>query len=334
MENNLRSKSVSFKNQVELDLPDQTNSLILDNRLDLSFETQPSARFKQKILFYDQSIAQHFDNSLQEEQYLLAGLDNPPEQEWYDQEGQITQEAAWIRHDLYTQPPEAAWRQLFSQGFEQVPLGSTWNEFKLESNEYLNWQHFLITTSSSSGFFYGRLASPERADLMQLLRQAYKVDFEKARSFYQDGRLFYEYQVGFDQAALGSAFVYYFNAHISESNDLEKLDLDPNLVSNIFQLEGLSHKLVVDVQARQITNIEYPLSIGPGWLARSLTEDFVIVPLFSPIVQDAVLGSSLPLKVRTQVVAQNQYLVFSAPTGVIRTEDAQREETENGETAN
>ena len=334
IENNLSSRSVSFETQIELDLPDQASPLILDNRLDLSFETQPSAHFKHQILFYDHNIAQQTDAYLQTEQYLLAGLENPPEQEWYAQEGQITQEAVWIRHDLYAQPPDDNWHQLFGRSFVQVPLGAAWSEFKLDDNEYLDWQHFLMTTSSSSGFFYGRMNSQERAGLMELLRQAYKVDFAQVRSFSQNGRQLYEYQVSFDQVALGRAFVYYFNAHISDSNDFEKLELPPNLLNNIFQFEGLTHKLVVDVRARQIAYIEYPISISPGWFARDLTDDFVVVPLFSPIVRDAVLKNFLPLRARTRIVAQNQHLVFPVPTGVIRTEDAQREETDNGESAN
>ena len=333
IENNLSSRSVSFETQIEFDSPDQSGELILDNRLDLSFETQPSAHFKHQILFYDHNIAQQTDASLQTEQYFLAGLEKPPEQEWYAQEGQITQEAVWIRHDLYTQPPNDNWNRLFGQSFVQVPLGAAWKEFKLDDNEYLDWQRFLMATSSSSGFFYGRLNSQERAGLMELLRQAYKVDFTQARSFSENGRQLYEYQVSFDQAALGRAFVYYFNAHISDSNDLEKLELPPNLLNNIFRFEGLTHKLVVDVRARQIAYIDYPIAISPGWSARDLTEDFVVVPLFSPIVRDAVLQNFLPLRVRTRIVAQNQRLVFPVPAGVLRTEDAQPEEIDSGESA-
>ena len=312
VEDNLSSRSVSFETRVWLDLPEQADVLLLDNRLDMNFETG-GAYFRQKTLFYDSSISKHYSNPLQLAQYSRAGLETPPDQEWYEQECYITRAGAWARHDLYTRPAQDDWRQLFASGSETPPWGEEWQNFDLNVNNFLSWQHFLMISGTSGGFFYGHLNDVNaRAELLSLLHRAYKVDFSRTRSFRRHGRPFYEYQVGFDQALLGQAFVYYFNAHAEAIGLEERLDLTPDQAANIFLVEDSSHTVVIDAWSARIASIEHPLEIGPGWLAQGLTEDFVVVPLLSPIIGDATLKTRLPLTVKTSIAAQDQRLDFEA----------------------
>ena len=314
VEDNLSSRSVSFETRVWLDLPEQADVLLLDNRLDLNFETG-GAYFQQKTLFYDSSISEHYSNPLQLAQYSQAGLDTPPAEEWYEQECYITRLGAWARHDLYSRPALDNWHQLFGSGSEEPPWGGDWQNFDLAGNNFLSWQHFLMISSTSGGFFYGHLDdAATRAELLSLLHRAYKVDFSRTRMFRRYGRPFYEYQVEFDQAALGQAFVYYFNAHAEAIGLKGRLNLTPDQAANIFKVEYLSHTIVIDAWSDRIVSIEHPLKIGPGWLAQGLTEDFVVVPLLSPIIGDAILETRLPLTVKTSVAAQNQRLDFEAPS--------------------
>ena len=314
VENNLNSQSVSFETRVWLDLPEQADALLLDSRLDLDFEAG-GAYFFQKTLFYDASISEYYSNPLQLAQYSQAGLEAPPAQEWYEQECQITPLAAWARHDLYTQPLRDDWRQLFGGGFQDPPWGGDYQRFDFSDDNFLSWQHFLMVTASSSGFFYGRLDGDARAELLSLLRRAYKVDFNRTQVFRRHGRPFYEYQVGFDQVALGQAFVYYFNAHAEAIGLEEKLNLTPDQASNIFLVEDSSHTVIIDAWSEQVVSLEHPLEIGPGWLAQGLSEDFIVAPLLSPIIGDAALAAQLPLTVKTSIAAQNQRFYFEAPAG-------------------
>ena len=312
VEGNLRSKSVSMQTEIRLDLPDRPKSLVLENQWEMAFGAVPAAQFNQRALFYDQLFAQQ-RNDNQLEQLSQAQASQLPEQVWYHQAVRVRPSAVWARQSLSAEPAvdDDGWRNFFSDGTEDPVIDGDWKSFEVE--EAVRWQHFLMTAASYSGFFYGRLDNPsQRAEVMEQLRQAYRVDFEQSRSLRRQGRLLYEYRVAFDQAALGQAFISYFNFHLAASGS-EALFLSPDLAANIFLFEELEHTVLIDAAARQITGIQQPLSINPGWVARGLSDSFVVAPFLAPVVGNAFLEDGLPLSIETRLIAQNQHLEIAPP---------------------
>ena len=319
VEGNLRSKSVSLQTEVRLDLPDRPGSLVLEDRWEMVFGEAPQARLSQQALFYDRLFSQQTGSDWLE-QLGEERLEQLPEQVWYGQSTRIRPEAVWASHDLSARPPvdDDGWLELFSDGTEVPAVGGGWRKFS--GTEAAQWQHFLMATASYSGFFYGRLDNPlQRAEVMEHLRQAYRVDFEKVRSVQRQGRLLYEYRVAFDQQALGRAFISYFNLHLAAS-EADDLRLPPELAANVFLLEGIEHTVLIDARTRQITGISQPISIGPGWFVRELTGSFIVAPLLAPVVGNASFEGAQSLSLETRLVSQNQRLEVLAPV-VGREED-------------
>ena len=312
VENNLDSRSVSLETEVWLGLPEEADILLLNNSLEMDFR-HGGLRFQQETLFYGENVPGQYVNPLQLEQYHQAGLAEPPAEEWYEQECYILPAGVWARHDLYTRPSQADWSRLFGGSEENPPWGGGWRRFGLDGNNFLSWQHFLMISATSGGFFHGSLPPEERAEVVRLLKQAYEVDFSRTRTFRRSGRPFHEYQVSFDQAALGRAFVYYFNAQAEAIGLEERLSLGSEQTANIFQVRDISHTVVIDAWSGRITKIEHPLEIGPGWLAQGLSEDFVVSPLLSPIIANAALDPESSLTVITRTAAQDRRLDLDPP---------------------
>ena len=326
LDNNLNSQSVILETKTEIDLPGSDNRILLDNNLALSFAPEVATKFDQKILSYDQLLASYYVNPQQVDTYGVFGVEDLPPQEWYEQNSYSFNDLIYARHDLYTEPRQDDWRDNFNDGFKSLPLGETWYKKISEEDLKAHFQYFLMFSVASDGFLYGKIEPSARAEIMEELKGAYKIDFETVKSSRKDGRLYYEYDVRLDYGQLGVAFLEYLNANIADED--KKLVFNEEEARKTFAgQQDTNYKVLIDVWARQITQIRYPYMVRPIISQQIDPEDFSISPHFSAIIRDFIINTNLKINVTTNILSQNHRLNLEQPTGAIDLGD-QAEESE------
>lgn len=314
IDNNLNSQSVILDTKVLVDLPQKKDLVVLDNQLSLSFAPDVGSSFRQQILTYDKTIAKH--NNQESDTAESQAKTNHLNKQWYEQNSSSFNNSVYFKHSVYGQPEG----ENLIEGSE-LNLADQWYKQDIESLTASNFQHFLMASSSINGFLYGKLTAPQRAQIISDLAIAYQVDFDNTDSYWEDGRLFYQYEVEVDWQKFGIAFVNYFNANIADEE--HRIEIDDINAQNIFANQRINYTVVIDVLSRQIVAIEYPhflifnIEAGAIFSYELGGGIFYVAPSHSSLMTSLIGSTNFDLKVRVKLLAQNQYLNLKPPEGAI-----------------
>ncbi len=317
LDNNLNSQSVVLETKVNVDLGGEEQKTLLDTQTSLSFAHQSGANLNQKLLLYDKDIAEIYVDPLQLESYQSIGIENPPPQEWHKQEVYSFDNTIYARHDIYTQPAQADWNKAFNVYFTGLPLGGEWHKKEIQSGLAADFQHFLMTSMVNGGIFlYGKTEPQARERITAKLRNAYEVDFENVESFHRNGRLVYEYEVKLDYQQFGIAFIDYFNTNIADEEQREKMtdEKAATIFSNRINPDIITYTVLIDAWSRQLLEVKNPFNFAVGIIYNDIdSQDFVVIPYFTPMGRDLLLNTDLKIDVTTRVLSQNQRLSLEPP---------------------
>ena len=316
LDNNLNSQSVVLETKINVGVGGGEQKTLLDAQTSLSFAHQDGANLNQKLLLYDKDIAEIYVDPLQLKSYQSVGVENPPAQEWHKQEVYNFDNTIYARHDIYTQPAQADWSEAFNVYFTGLPLGADWHKREIQSDLPADFQHFLMTSMVNGGIFlHGKIEPQARERIADKLRNAYKVDFENVKAFHRNGRLVYEYEVKLNYQQFGIAFVDYFNTNIaSEEQRVEITDEDATTLFIDQVNPGTTYTVLIDAWSRQLLEVENPFNFVVGITYNDIdSQDFVVIPYFTPMIRDLLSNTDLKINVTTRVLGQNQRLSLEPP---------------------
>ncbi len=321
LDNNLNSQSIVLETKIDVDLGEVGKRNILDSRTSLSFAYETGSSLNRKFAIYDADIAQIYVNPLQLETYQLIGVKDLPEQEWSKQEVFAFGDTVYARHNIYTQPDQPDWNNAYDEAFIELPLGETWRKMEIKQG-LQSFQHFLMTSMANGGIFlYGKIEPEARARIVTEFKDAYKVDFEKVKTFDRDGRLIYEYEVKLDYPEFGIAFFDYYDANIAEEG--QKVNVTEEEIREAFSNPNhpnlqITYTVLIDARAQQLLEVRHPFKFDFGFNYDAISpQDLYVIPYLSPLIRDLVPNTKLKIGVTTKVLSQNQRLFLEPPAAYI-----------------
>ena len=323
MDDNLSSQSVILETDIGFELPTGQTKILLKDQFELGFAAENiNSKLKQQILVYDKELSEYYVDPLQEQYFQQLGItENVPPEQWYEQNSYVfNDEDVYLQHDIYTQPVFANWRQLNTTDQSPLPWGEQW--YKLSNLD--RYQRFLMSAIAQNGFLYGNIEPQKRAEILEILKQTYEVDFDKVISIDRGGRSFYQYDVRLNYDYFDLAFVKYFNALTQDPKQKLKL---PGQGDRYFAPKDITYTITIDKSARQIVQIEHPFIIYPFDLGTQpdewpflyfplFGEEFVAVPYVTSLILNSVSNLNFPLQVTTRVAGQNLRLDLRPPASI------------------
>ncbi|MCY4088722.1 MAG: hypothetical protein OXF49_01140 [Candidatus Saccharibacteria bacterium] len=314
VERNLQTNSLATTTEIILPSADLT---LLNAQTQLNFRSSAEADFQQQSLIYHQDLVDYYINYQQVNIYKNLNLDQPPNQEWLWQYLRNFDQDIYFKHHILTQPILEDYLNFINNSNQPGAYGQKWYKpTDLQLTQTDNLQLYLMTLLSTDGFLHGNFDAKARQKLMDLLKSAYKIDFDKTKVFHKNNKLFYEYQFKLDYAKFGQALIEYADLHIQAEDQKYHNQLSPEQQAQLLTHQDTIYTVVVDVYARRITEIRYDYAIPfvNYYLQLADYNDFILIPRHSNVINTLLRLGDLGLTVKTTLYNYDQRLPISEPT--------------------